>query len=139
MRRSLYRTTLVAALTVFAAGCDNVDESVPTTPTTPPTVTTTLSGSININGAETKPFAVSAAGLVTATLKTVAPDATIAVGLGLGTWNGVNCAVALSNESALQGINVIGNVSARGDLCVRIFDVGKLTGPIEYTVEVTHF
>ena len=139
MRRSLYSTIMILALAAAAAGCDNVDESAPTTPTDPPSVTTTLTGTVTVNGAESKPFVVSAAGLVTATLKTVAPDSAAVVGLALGTWNGVNCAVSISNEAAVQGINVIGRASSGGNLCVRVFDVGKLTGAVEYTIDVVHF
>ena len=146
MRRSLYHTALVLALAFFGAGCDNIDESIPTTPTTPPTsITDTLTGSITVNGAETKTFNVTLSGLVTATLRTIAPtgsetgDATIMVGLGLGTWNGSSCQVVIAKDDSLQGTSVVGQVAGIGTLCVRVYDVGKLTGAIDYTVDVVHY
>jgi hypothetical protein len=140
MRRPLGIIIMTLALAVAAAGCDNTDESSPTAPGNPTAVTTTLTGTLTTNGAESKPFTVNSAGLVTVTLKTVTPDSTAVVGLGLGTWNGVNCSVSLSNDAAVQGVNLIGQSSSRGNLCVRVFDpAGSLAAPIEYTIDVTHF
>ena len=146
--RVFYRAAGVLALGLVLAGCDNVDESIPTAPT-PPTVTTSLTGGISINGAETKAFGVSAAGPVSATLTTVAiqvaegeePDPTpVTVGMALGTISlGGNCTVVITNDSAVQGTSLPGNVQGTGALCVRIYDTGRLTKPITYTVTVTHF
>lgn len=147
--RTLYRTAGIVAVGLLLAGCDNLDESIPTNPDPPPVVTTSLTGSITVNGAETKAFGVSAAGQVTATLKTVAnqvaegeePDPTVVtVGMALGTVNisGV-CTLVLTNDSAVQGTAIVGNVQGLGALCVRIYDTGKLTKSITYAVDVTHF
>jgi hypothetical protein len=146
--RALYRVAGVFALGLLLAGCDNVDESIPTTPD-PPTVTTSLTGGISVNGAETKAFGVSAPGAVNATLTSVAfqveegaePDPTpVTVGMALGTISlGGNCTVVITNDNAVQGTSLPGNVQGSGALCVRIYDTGKLTKPITYTVTVTHF
>lgn len=145
MRRSLFRTVLVLALAATGAACDNVDESIPTTPTNPTPIVDTLTGSITVNGAETRQFTVTQSGLVTVLLKSVRrqgteeADATTTMGLGLGTWNGSSCQVVMAKDDALQGSSVIGQVSGVGQLCVRVHDTGKLTTPLDYTVEVTHF
>lgn len=147
--RALYRTAGVLALGMLLAGCDNTDESIPTTPVQPALVTTSLTGSITINGAETKGFGVSAPGQVTATLKAVAnqvaegeeadPTA-VTVGFALGTLNlSGGCQQVLTNDSAVQGTVIIGNVQGLGALCVRVYDTGKLTKPITYAIDVTHF
>ena len=122
MRRVLCHSVVVLCLAFAGVACDNVDESIPTNPTPPTSITETLTGAITVNGAETKTFTVTASGLVTVTLKSVTPqgsetaDATIAVGLGLGTWNGANCQTVLSNDNALTGTTVIGQVSGIGTL-----------------------
>jgi hypothetical protein len=145
MRRVFCHSVVVLCLAFAGVACDNVDESIPTTPTTPTTITETLTGAITVNGAETKTFNVTASGLVTVTLKSVTPqgtetpDATIAVGLGLGTWNGVVCQTVLSNDNALAGTTVIGQVAGIGTLCVRVYDTGKLSTAIDYAVDVVHF
>jgi hypothetical protein len=146
--RVFYRATGVVALGILLAGCDNVDESIPTAPT-PPTVTTSLTGGISINGAETKAFGVSAAGPVNATLTSVAiqvaegeePDPTpVTVGMALGTISlGGACTLVVTADSAVQGTSLPANVQGIGALCVRIYDTGRLTKPITYTVTVTHF
>jgi hypothetical protein len=138
MRRSFLGAVMMVAFGVMAAGCDNVDESFPT-PTTPaPTVTESFSGAITVNGAETKTFTTVASGSVTVTLTTLAPDAAATVGLALGTWNSLDCQVAAANDAALQGTSIVRNVTGLGILCVRIYDVGKLTAGTEYTVQVVH-
>lgn len=147
--RALYRTAGIVALGLMLAGCDNIDESLPTNPTPPPTVTTSLTGSITVNGAETKGFAVSAPGLVTATLTSLAvqvpegeePDpAPVTVGMALGTLNQAGiCQTVLSNDAAVQGSVITGNVQGLGALCVRVYDTGKLTKPVAYKIDVVHF
>ena len=76
---------------------------------------------------------------MTATLSTVAPDATTVVGLSLGTVNilGV-CQVVLDNPNATQGVTVTGQVNAVGTLCARVYDVGKLTDGIAVEITVVH-
>lgn len=136
MRRTFYGTMLLAAALVVA-GCDNeIENRTPTEPA--PTTTDTFTGTITINGAATHTFTTVAAGLVTATLVTVTPDAAIQVGLALGTWNTVNCQITLPKDDAVQGIAVIGQVSGQGTLCVRIYDVGKMTEALTYTITVEH-
>lgn len=134
----MFRGALLLTAALLAAGCDNTVQNG-TTPTEPaPTTTDTFTGTININGAQTHTFPVAASGIVTATLSEVTPDNTIAVGLVLGTWNGVSCTTVLSNNSAVQGNTLIGNVTGLGTLCARIHDVGKLTAALDYKLTVVH-
>src|SRR5687767_9951577 len=84
MRRTFCTTVLLVGA-LLAAGCDNEVDN-PTTPTEPaPTVTETFTGTINVNGAMNHNFNVAAAGNVTLTLTEVTPDATVQVGIALGT------------------------------------------------------
>ena len=147
--RAVYRTVGALALGVLLAACDNVDESIPTNPVQPTPVTTSLAGNVTVNGADTKGFGVSAPGQVTATLKSVAnqvaegedPDPTpVTVGMALGTLNvSGGCQLVLTNDSAVQGTVIVGNVQGLGALCVRVYDTGKLTKPITYEIDVVHF
>jgi hypothetical protein len=138
MRRTFCGTVLLVGA-LLAAGCDN-DVDNPTTPTEPaPRVTDTFTGTIAVNGASTHTFTIAAAGRVEATLTEVTPDATVQVGLALGTWNGSNCFVLLPKDDALKGAVVPGQVSGPGTLCVRIYDpASRLTEPLNYTVTVLH-
>lgn len=65
--------------------------------------------------------------------------ATTVVGLALGTWSGTVCSVVLTADLAGVGSAIYGQVQGQGSLCARVYDVGKITAPATFTVEVTHF
>jgi hypothetical protein len=126
----------------LAAGAAACDDPGPTTPVveTPvvENVTETFSGNLNRNGAVTFPFAVSAAGSATAQITAIGPDNTVAVGLTMGTWNGVQCNAVISNDDAREFSSMTGTAGGAGTLCLRIHDVGRLSSNITFTLTVTH-
>jgi hypothetical protein len=140
MQRAFWKSLLLAAAAVvMAAGCDNDLGVEPEED--PPTVTDTFTGTVNPNGAQTHTFTLAVAGTVTATLTEVTPDPNIAVGFALGTWNSTSsiCQQSIPNDNAVQGHILTGTVTGPvGTLCTRIYDTGKLTGSISYTITVVH-
>lgn len=141
MRSLISRAAVPAVLVplvLVTGGCGNNQITTPTTPTTPTTVTETFSGTVTKNGAVTHTFTSGAAGTVQATLTALGPDASVPIGMSLGTWNGATCAIVLANDKAIQTSTVIGTVSSVGGLCLRLYDVGNLTEPASYEVLVTH-
>jgi hypothetical protein len=139
MRRLTGSVVFVLAVAIAGAGCDPQTTNTPTTPTTPTNPTTeSFTGSVTVNGAVTFPFISTASGYVQATLKTLAPDVDIKIGLALGTWNGIICQVILANDVTTPGITVTGSVAAAAPLCVRIYDVGQLTQPNTFEITVIH-
>ena len=99
MVRPIASLLTLLALTVAATGCGS-DAATPTSPTDPvATVEVFSDATLNRNGARVHPFAVQAPGTVTATLTTLEPDATVLIGMGLGTWNGVACNITIANDS----------------------------------------
>lgn len=144
--RSLLHASIAIVLALGLAGCDNIDES-PFTPDPPNFVTTTLTGSLGLQGAEIKTFDIAPTGQtvnITATITGITrqddeePDEPISVGMALGTWNGAVCQIVLVNDSAFAGTTIVGQVTGFGTLCVRVYDVGGLAAPINYTVDVVH-
>ena len=133
--RTLLLLLPLAAITV-AASSDNT--TTLTTPTSVVTTTETFAGTLTKNGAVTHQFSATARGTVTATLTKVDPDSTLAIGVSLGTWNGTSCQIILANDAATVGTGVLGTVSGVGILCLRVYDVGKLTTSEDYSVEVVH-
>ena len=130
--------TLMTVLMLASSACDS-GENTPTTPTTPgPTITETFAGTVTQNGAATFTFNTSVSGIVTATLKSIAPVTTAQIGLALGTWNGVTCKVELANDRITAGLAVTGQVNAAGSLCVRVYDVGQLTETSTFEIVVVH-
>ena len=128
---------LLLFLSVVATAACGSESTIPTEPT-PVSVTETFSGTINRNGAATHIFVAQTAGPVTATLTSVAPDSAVAIGVSLGTWNGSSCHIVLANDNALQGAVVTGSASSIGNLCVRVYDVGKVVDATDYVVTVVH-
>ncbi len=138
MRRSIHLTLLVIAVALGFWACNNTTPTTPTT-TPPPTTTETFPGTLNPNGAKTFTFNTVLAGTLTATLTSISPDSTLAIGLALGTWNGTSCQVVLANDSALQGTVLTGAASGAGTLCVRVYDAaGALTANEDFVVTVVH-
>ena len=102
-------------------------------------ITTTIPGTVTVNGAQTSNFVVSTAGTVVATLTSLTPDAEATVGFALGTFNGTACQTVIVNDSAFQGAILIGATGSSAVLCVRVYDVGALTAPTNYAIERNNF
>jgi hypothetical protein len=138
MLRSLtFPARLLLAPLAAACGSDDVSD-LPSAPT-PVAVTEQFTGDLNPNGGRTHPFIVQQAGAVSAKLTALSPDDTLTVGLSLGTWNGVTCQIIIANDAATLNSTAIGTAQQTGQFCVRIYDVGKLTSSIDYSIDVTHF
>ena len=134
---SRLRVLAAVALAVGAAACGSDTTTTPT-PTTPVTVTDTFAGTLTQNGAASYNFTTATSGTVTATLGTLNPDPTLIVGLALGTWNGNNCQIVLSKDSATQASFIVGQASQATTFCVRIYDVGNVSGPQAFEILVNH-
>ena len=144
MRRWPGRALLLPLLGLLAACGDDNTTSTPTGPTAPPTVLTeTFSGTLTRNGAYTHPFAVTDGGDVSVFLITsidpAHPDQTVPLGVSLGTWNGVSCAIVIANDNVSQGSNISGRATAAGNLCVRVYDVGFVPGTASYELLIDHY
>jgi len=127
----------VAAVTTWSCG-SSTTTSTPTTPTLPTVTTDVFSGTLNVNGAAVYPFLVLQSGTLTSTLTTVGPDPTSTIGMALGTWTGTVCQLVLPNENSTTGTVVSGKTTSAATLCVRVYDVGKITDSVSYTVTVVH-
>jgi hypothetical protein len=131
---------LVPVLAAGAAGCGDDNTSSNGSNTAPSVmVTETFSGSVAQNSGTTFPFTVGTAGAVTATFKSMSPDTGATMGLALGVWNGASCNVIIANDNAVVNTTVQGQSSAAGSLCVRAYDLGKLTAPQLVEISITHF
>jgi hypothetical protein len=126
-----------AATTLPGCGSDN-NNPIDPSPITPIAITESFSGNLNVNGARTHSFAVDRAGTVTATVKTLSNSAAT-LGVSLGTWNGVACAIIISNTAAILNTTVTGTATSSGQFCVWLNDVGKLTAGVDYSIDVTHY
>jgi hypothetical protein len=133
--------TFSLALATGACGIE-VTPTTPTSPSTPTTTRTTeeFSGSLAPLGSSTQTWAVSATGTVDVTLTSVAPLATLALGVEVGTWNGTTCSVITKNDNARAGAVALTGVAAAGNYCVTVYDSGNVAADatVTYTVQVLH-
>ena len=133
------RSMLAAVVAmILSAACGSDTPTTPTDPNTPTAVTNTFSGTLNRNGAANHAFSVSAAGTVSATVSSLSDSAAV-LGLSLGVWNGTACAVQLDNAQATTGSILYGSATGIGDLCVRVYDVGRINDTLDYELSVTHY
>jgi hypothetical protein len=139
MPRSTVLTSLAFAAALTAMACGDDDPVLPTDPSTPVLITQAFDDSLNPNGGRTHQFNADRAGDVIASLTSLAPDPEVVIGLGIGTWNGVSCSITIANDNARLNVAIIGSATGTGAFCVRVYDVGNLTGSIDYTVTVQHY
>ena len=70
----------------------------------------------------------------------------IPIGVSLGTWNGVACAIVIANDNVTP-VNaddptkgkLSGRATAAGNLCVRVYDVGFVPGSSNYELLIDHY
>ncbi|MEP6592325.1 MAG: hypothetical protein ABJC51_01465, partial [Acidobacteriota bacterium] len=137
MRRLISGLLLgVVAMVAAACGSSNTITTPTTTTTTAPAPITEplFTGTLTANGAATYPFAATFGGTVTATLTALASANASAIGIGIGTWTGSACQIVVANDNAAQAAAISGTVTAAASLCVRVYDVGKVTAPTAFTV-----
>jgi hypothetical protein len=133
---SFFRPACLGLAVLALASCGDDPQTI-TTPTPVPT-TDVFTGTLTVSGGVTHPFTSATLGSLTATLTTIGPDENPTVGLSLGTWNGSACAVVIATDAATRSSIVYGTVNQAGQLCVRIYDVGRISGPQDYEITVVH-
>lgn len=138
MRYFTATIVLLPLTAALAAGCSS--NNAPTAPTQPQPVAIveTFGESLNVNGARTHVFRVDTVGTVTARIATLSDPSAI-VGLSMGTWNGAACQILLANDAAAMNITLTGTAQSVGQFCARVYDVGRLTATVDYSLEVSHY
>ena len=137
MYRYRSRALLLAVAILAMGACSNSALTTATT-TAPCPCTDTFSNTLSVNGAFTHTFTITNLGSVTAAIVSLGPNSAQILGFGLGVWNGTSCTVASSSDIATTGSTITLNASAAGTLCVRLYDVGFITTPVLYTLQVVH-
>jgi hypothetical protein len=130
--------TVVCALAVSACGNDSTSGTI-STPTVTRT-TDTFTGTVQVASSNFHSFPVSQPGTTDVTLTAASPPPTVVMGLAIGTTGDGGCtplAGASANVVAGPTPQLTGLTTA-GTLCVQVRDIGQATGPVSYTVTVTH-
>ena len=136
MFRLFFRSASLAAAVLAMSSCGDDVQTV--TAPTPDPVTEVFTGRLTVSGGATHTFSAATAGSLTATLANIGPDENPTVGLSLGTWNGTACAVVIAQDAAVRTTVLYGTVNQAGQLCVRIYDVGRLSVAQDYEITIVH-
>ena len=129
---------VVLAFALTAAACNN--NSTLTAPTNPPEISDPpVTGTVQVGASDFHTFSVSQTGDVQVTLTAAGPPATITVGLGIGTPSALTCPLTFGQTKVAASTAPldVGTLAA-GTYCVEIFDAGNQSGPITYSLTVTH-
>ena len=129
----------VIAIAIAASACGSTASSSTTTPTVART-TDTFSGTVAVGGRDFHSFTITATGTVDVTLTATTPPSTIVMGLNIGIPGDSKCpAMAGASTLTAAGASVqLSGIASPGLLCVDVHDAGNQSGPISYTVTVTH-
>lgn len=138
MYRRLMHAAAISVAILGAAGCGEDEQITPIDPTPTEITEPPFTGTLSINGGVTQSFQAVQAGTVTAIIDSIQPTPTVAIGVSLGVWNGTSCQQVTFNDNAAVGSGVAGLANGSGNLCARVYDVGKLTVPVEFTVTIKH-
>jgi hypothetical protein len=138
----------VLLLGLLSAACEpgnkvSAVDLTPTSPSNPASKSETFTGSVEVSGRGIHPFTITLNGAAVSVVLTAAgPPATIAMGLGVGTY------VQADNSCTLlqSGFTVtpagsqpqLAGTLPSGSYCVTVYDVGNQTATITYSVTVTH-
>jgi hypothetical protein len=137
--RGLALLTLTALVSVAIGACKKTSTASPTTPT-PVTTTETFSGSFPQLGSAVHTFTVAANGTMTLTVTSVAPLTTMAIGVGIGSWDGTTCNVISKNDNARPGVTALTGTAVAGNFCSKVYDSGNVPDgwTVTYTIQVVH-
>jgi hypothetical protein len=135
-------TSILFALGLLSVGCGS--DNTPTTPTTPNLPSTEVfMGTIGVGGSSFYSFTVAATGNVSITLASLVatppgPALPTVMGLGVGTPLETDCSVTNSVAAAPSLTAPLVNSLTPATYCAKIYDLGGLTGPVNFTVRIVH-
>jgi len=127
--------SVVMTVALCASACSSNTAASTTAPTAASRTTDTFSATVGQLGTTGIPFSVSSTGTVTIELTSVAPLATMSLGVGIASWDGTTCATAMTkNDNAREGGTALTGTATAGNYCVTVYDSGNI--PEGWTVQV---
>ena len=139
--RDFTRLSIPVVLFLFSAACAS-DPTTSTTAPTPATTTEVFSGTVGQLATTGNPFVVSTDGPVTMALTSVDPLATMALGVGVATWDGTACGTTSisKNDNARSGTTALSGTATAGNYCVTVYDSGNVPNgwTVSFSVQVIH-
>jgi hypothetical protein len=137
-RLPVHAFLLVLAVALTSASCGDDDSTTSPTSPTPVYVTDTFSGTLATGETARHTFTAKTGGSIQIAVTAMAPDATLTMGIGLGTWDGTACSVVLQTSAATLNSAFSASATSAGNYCVTFFDVGNVATTTDYTLSVVH-
>jgi hypothetical protein len=110
--------------------------TAPTTTNAPKT--DVFISALSVHGSSSKSFSATQAGTVTITLDNTSPASAIGLGLGLFRADGGGCSLSRSVNTAAGATAQISTAVDPGTYCVKVFDIGTLIDPINFSITIVH-
>lgn len=145
MRSFTWHAVAVVALAASLVACDSGNTPTPTTPTPTGTqITETFTGTLTAGTSQVHSFNVGV-GVVDATLNSLSPVSTTAIGSSYGFWDGLSCSpitpTVVESSSMVLGMTLVGTAMKSAAICLKVYDVGNIPAGTTYTYvyTVTHY
>jgi hypothetical protein len=136
--RKLIRLMAVATVVVSSACNDAASPTAPSPAMSP--VTVVYDSQLYPRGAASRTLSVTQSGDVVVTLTSVRPDASVALGVGLGIprADGGGCHLSHSVIAASGASPQLSATVDSGTYCVKVFDLGTLTDAVSFSITIVH-
>jgi hypothetical protein len=139
------KTAIASLLVTFGlltAACGNNSSST-TAPTSTGPLTEIFGGTLPVQGSSFFSFTVGTTGSVSITLASLTatkpgPALANVMGLGVGQPLGTDCNVTNSVTTAPALVPQLVNSLTPAIYCTRIYDLGNLTAPVNFTIRIVH-
>lgn len=139
--KKCYRPGAILAVLAVLCGCDESSSS-PTESTDDETGTTVVTesytGSFGMGGTSDHEVGIGASGTTEAVLVSLAPLATLTVGMGIGTLDDSRACTLATQDTSVRVGDTLTLAVTSGLYCVRLFDVGNVPegAVVDYTVDL---
>jgi hypothetical protein len=142
MKTALTATIVLGVFGLLTSACGN-DSSSTTAPTTTSPSTEVFSGTLAVQGSSFYSFTVVTSGTVSVTLASLVatppgPALKSVVGLGVGTPLETDCSVTNSVTAAPGLTAQLVSSLTPAVYCVRIYDLGNLPVPVNFSIRIVH-
>jgi hypothetical protein len=128
-----------AAAAIGSAACNQA--SNPTAPSTSASpVSVVYDSQLYPRGSASRTVTLTQSGTVLLTLTSVRPDPSVSLGVGLGIprADGGGCHLSQSVNTASGTAAQLSATVDSGTYCVKVYDVGTLTGDVSFSLTIVH-
>lgn len=132
------RLFAVLFVAVCAASCGDDTATTPTSSSTTSPTTITFTSHLSVNGSTTRAFTTSAAGTIRLTLSSLGNGSQVA-GVGIGVpATSAPCSLAVSTVTGPGSNAQVVTSADAGTYCVQVYDTGRLTGDLEFSLKIEY-